>query len=89
MSDFPQPSGAAAAVRAHLDRLDAEGTFPELRAALAPYLERHDGDPVRAVAELMTDLRAAAAADGTDFDAAADAIAARTGVADPVGDGHD
>lgn len=85
MSDFPEAPVAESAVRAHLDRLPDHGAFPELRAALAPYLERHGGDTVRAVRELMADLRAAATADGADFDAAADAAMRDR---DPTGGGH-
>jgi hypothetical protein len=63
----PQPRGSTDQPQQHLD--------PRLRAALAPYLERQPGRVSAAVAELLTDLRAAAAADGMDFDAALDASA--------------
>lgn len=84
MNDFPP----AATDRTDQAQRRAEDMPAELRAALDPYLERHDGDTASAVRELLTDLRFAAAADGTDFDTAAEAVLARTSHDEPTGDGH-
>lgn len=85
MNDFPHADTDTD--RTDQARRRAEDMPAELRAALDPYLERHDGDVTSAVRELMTDLRFAAAAAGTDFDAAADAVLAQDPAA-PVGDSH-
>jgi hypothetical protein len=91
MSDFPHDRATTGQTAMHQRmNLRAEQASPQLRAALAPYLERHDGDRLGAVRELMIDLRFAAEADGADFEAAAEAALARFRPAAPsTGAGHD